>query len=158
MTERLVWQCGAHTAKLESASRRRFLITKTCCFLWHVVSDFLIVSFSVSQHLLERASKTKSVKRSNMSGPRLARKVFAALVLTPPLSAFAPLQAADDALKAWRGMVEAQCLALETLTNVVREPSAPRVPDSSQSHSACSNASKCVRRSNMRVQPRRKGA
>ena len=33
-TERLVWHCGAHTAKPESASWRRFVITKLCCFLW----------------------------------------------------------------------------------------------------------------------------
>ena len=35
-TEGLFWHCGAHTAKPESASGRRFLITKICCFLWHV--------------------------------------------------------------------------------------------------------------------------
>ena len=34
-TERLVWQCGGHIAKLESTSCHRFLITKICCFLWH---------------------------------------------------------------------------------------------------------------------------
>ena len=35
-TERLVWHCGARTAKTESFPRGQFLITKTCCFLWHV--------------------------------------------------------------------------------------------------------------------------
>ena len=37
VTERLFWHCGAHTAKPESALHGRFLITKICCFLWHVV-------------------------------------------------------------------------------------------------------------------------
>ena len=35
-TARLFWHCGAHTAKPESAPWGRFLITKICCFLWHV--------------------------------------------------------------------------------------------------------------------------
>ena len=40
-TERLVWHCGDHTVKLESASGGRFsrglfLIPKICCFLWRV--------------------------------------------------------------------------------------------------------------------------
>ena len=33
-TERLVWHCGAHTAKLESAPGGRFRMTKISCFLW----------------------------------------------------------------------------------------------------------------------------
>ena len=33
-TERLSRHCGAHTASL--GRFRRFLITKICCFLWHV--------------------------------------------------------------------------------------------------------------------------
>ena len=31
-TERLAWQCGDHTVKLESAVCRRFHVTKICCF------------------------------------------------------------------------------------------------------------------------------
>ena len=34
--ERLFWHCGAHTAKPESAPGSRSLVTKVCCFLWHV--------------------------------------------------------------------------------------------------------------------------
>ena len=36
-TERLFWHCEDDSAKQESASRGRFLITEICCFLWHVV-------------------------------------------------------------------------------------------------------------------------
>ena len=35
-TERRVWHCGDHTAKLESAPCRRFFVTKICCFLLSV--------------------------------------------------------------------------------------------------------------------------
>ena len=33
--ERLAWDCGDHTAKLESASGGRLLITRICCSRWH---------------------------------------------------------------------------------------------------------------------------
>ena len=36
-TERRSWHGGAHTAKPESASSGRFLVTEICWFLWHVV-------------------------------------------------------------------------------------------------------------------------
>ena len=39
-TERPVWHCGDHIAKLESAICRRFLITKICCLPWHVGAEF----------------------------------------------------------------------------------------------------------------------
>ena len=52
-TERLVWQCGAHTAEPESAPGGRFLITKICVFffLWHMDP---FVSRSVQRALLTR--------------------------------------------------------------------------------------------------------
>ena len=36
-TGKLVWQCGDHTVKLESAACRRFLFAKICGFrgTWH---------------------------------------------------------------------------------------------------------------------------
>ena len=37
-TERRFWHCGDRTAKPESAYRGRFLSTRICCFLWHVVT------------------------------------------------------------------------------------------------------------------------
>ena len=40
-TERLAWQCGDHTVKLESAVCRRFHVIKICCFFrgtWHGAS------------------------------------------------------------------------------------------------------------------------
>ena len=54
-TEQLFWHCGAHTAKPESAPGGRFLITKVCCFLWHVVVRFAAV-------LGHRAAATVSPK------------------------------------------------------------------------------------------------
>ena len=35
-TERLFWRCADHSANSVSAYRGRFLMTKICCFRWHV--------------------------------------------------------------------------------------------------------------------------
>ena len=48
-TERLVWHCGDRTAKPESASRGRFLITRICCYLWQVARALIFARGARSQ-------------------------------------------------------------------------------------------------------------
>ena len=59
-TGRLVWHCGEHTAKPQSAPGGRFLIATICCFLWHLVPPPTLPRHS--WHLLEPSRLFRALK------------------------------------------------------------------------------------------------